>query len=150
MSRTRETAAELDSAIDELLRGSTGPAGADEGELIATARLLREALPRLHPRFSFEEHLAARLTAARHWAARPRPADPSEPTPLRPALALARPAPADSDPAGVTDFDDLGEANVAEHRRRGLVAGGAIASGVSLAGAAIVVWRRTRSSGGHF
>jgi hypothetical protein len=147
MSRTRETAVQLDSAIDALLRGPVVPAAADEGELTATARLLRDALPRLHPRFSFEEHLAARLAAARRLATRPGPTELPEPTPLRPALAFAEPGSADVDQDAP---HDPGEASVADHRRRGLVAGGAIASGVSLAGAALVVWRRTRSSGGLF
>ena len=143
MSRTRETAVQLDSAIDALLRGPVGPADTDEGELVATARLLRAALPRLHPRFSFEEHLAARLAAARRLAERPtEPVDAAEPTPLRPALAVV-----ESGREGPVTED---EAEVAEHRRLGLVAGGAIASGVSLAGAALVVWRRSRSSGGLF
>jgi hypothetical protein len=140
MSRTRETAAELDSAIDVLLRSPIGPVATDEGELIATARLLRDALPRLHPRFGFEEHLAARLAAARRVTESPvGQAVPAEPVPLQPFLSSAEPAAASRVPE---------PAAVVEHRRLGLVAGGAIASGVSLAGAALVVWRRTRSSGG--
>lgn len=141
MSRTRETAAELDSAIDSLLSRPARPVDTDEGELVATARLLRDALPRLHPRFGFEEHLAARLAAARRLTEGPTgQVEPAEPVPLRPFLNAAEPA---------TDgrlTQPLTAA--AEHRRLGLVAGGAIASGVSLAGAALVVWRRTRSSGG--
>jgi len=134
MSGTRETATQLDTAIDTLLAGSDGRSLVVVGELSATARLLRDALPRLHPRFSFEELLASRLSAAR----RPRAAPvTTEPTPIRPDLAAV---------AGETDGD------AAERRRRGLMAGGAIASGVSLAlpiaGAALVVWRRSRSSGG--
>jgi hypothetical protein len=141
MSRTRETAAELDSAIDVLLRSPAGPVATDEGELIATARLLRDALPRLHPRFGFEEHLAARLAAARRLTESPvGQAVPAEPVPLQPSLSSAEPTAASRVPKPA--------AAVAEHRRLGLVAGGAIASGVSLAGAALVVWRRTRSSGG--
>ena len=148
MSRTRETAAQLDSAIDTLLRGPGGPVDTDESELVATARLLRDALPRLHPRFGFEEHLAARLSAARRLAAGA--AELPKPTPLRPALVLVEPAAADVDEDVPEGFDSLDEVDEAEHRRLGLVAGGAIASGVSLAGAAIVVWRRSRSSGGLF
>ena len=136
MTRDAETAAQLDAAIDTLLRGSPSAALATDGELTATARLLRDALPRLHPRFGFEELLAARLAAAR------RPADAAAlptPTPIR-----ATPAVPVSPPATVLD--------AAERRRRSLLAGGAIASGVSLAlpiaGAALVVWRRSRSSGG--
>jgi len=136
MTRTPETAIELDSAIDTILRGPIGPADVEEGELSATARLLRDALPRLHPRFSFEEHLAARLAAARRIAGGPVAAAP--PIPIGPRLAVADPT--------SPDRIDAGPVN-AEHRRLGLVAGGAIASGVSLAGAALVVWRRSRSGG---
>ncbi len=142
MTGARETAEQLDSAIDTLLHDPAGPRPAVEGELSATARLLRDALPRLHPRFSFEEHLAARLAAARRYAAgeAPAPAAPTPPpTPIGPRLATV-----------VAAGDDVPEDEVAEHRRLGLVAGGAIASGVSLAGAALVVWRRSRSSGGMF
>ena len=125
MTGTRETAAQLDSAIDMLLRGPSGPRVVGESGLIVTARLLRDTLPRLHPRFSFEELLASRLAAARRSPVEP---SPMEPTPIGRSL------------------------DAAERRRRGLVAGGAIASGVSLAlpiaGAALVVWRRSRSSGG--
>ncbi len=134
MTGTRETAAQLDSAIDAVLRGPAGPVVLDEGQLTATARLLRDALPRLHPRFGFEEHLAARLAAAR------RAADAvvslPQPIPIRPEVVAA-------ESARERAVEHVG----AEHRRLGLVAGGAIASGVSLAGAAIVVWRRSRSGG---
>ena len=136
MSGTTENAIELDHAIDTILRGPAGPAQTPEGELTATARLLRDALPRLHPRFSFEEHLSARLAAARRLRGDAAPA--AEPTPISPRLhlsAAAEPVETEPDVASV------------EHRRLGLVAGGAIASGVSIAGAALVVWRRTRSGG---
>jgi hypothetical protein len=132
MTGPRETATQLDSAIDILLRQRDAASSSTEGDLVTTARLLRDSLPRFHPRFGFEELLAARLAAAR---LRERP---PEPTPIRPLLSAPGAA------AGVVES--------AERRRRGLVAGGAIASGVSIAvpiaGAAIVVWRRSRSSGG--
>lgn len=135
MSDTTETAAQLDGAIDAMLRERGVLRSSADSELVATARLLRDALPRFHPRFGFEELLAQRLAAARRrerWEHAP------EPTPLRPAATTVEPDSADID--------------AAERRRRGLVAGGAIASGVSIAvpiaGAAIVVWRRSRSSGG--
>ncbi len=142
MSRTHETAAQLDHAIDSIIGNARGPVSTDEGELIATARLLRRALPRLHPSFGFEELLAARLAAARRMELAPAAAGAVVvPTPIRPGLALEPP-------------DGPARAEGPDHRRRNLVAGGAIASGVSLAlpiaGAAIVVWRRTRSSGGMF
>ena len=144
MSRTQETADQLDSAIDDILRGSRGPAAREEGELVATARLLRRALPRLHPSFGFEEHLAARLAAARRIELAPATAvatspAPAAPTPIRPDIAIEPPP-------------ETAGAETQDRRRRTLVAGGAIASGVSIAlpiaGAAIVAWRRSRSSGG--
>ena len=142
MTGTRETAAQLDSAIDTLLRGSSGPSVVGESGLIVTARLLRDTLPRLHPRFTFEELLATRLAVARRLQAVPPPLEPTDPTPIGRSL---EPAPA----AAAVEVDS---SDAAERRRRGLVAGGAIASGVSLAlpiaGAALVVWRRSRSSGG--
>ena len=135
MNSTPETAAQLDRAIDAMLRQRGVLRSDADGELVATARLLRDALPRFHPRFGFEELLAQRLAAARR---RERSDHAPEPTAIRPVTATAEP--------------DAGEVTGAERRRRGLVAGGAIASGVSIAvpiaGAALVVWRRSRSSGG--
>jgi len=143
MSKAQETAAQLDSAIDHLIEDERAPVAPDEGELLTTARLLRRSLPRVHPSFTFEEVLAARLAAARRTELAPSGAAAAggAPTPIRPRLEVAAP--------GLTP-----EAGGPGHRRRNLVAGGAIASGVSLAlpiaGAAIVVWRRSRSSGGLF
>jgi hypothetical protein len=136
VTRRTETPAQLDLAIDRLLDGGPRPLVEDDGQLVVTARLLRETLPRFHPRFGFEEHVAARLAAARRGSHGRR--TPAEVTSIGPRLA-----------AGAADGPaaDAGSAAV-ERRRRSLVAGGAIASGVSLAGAAIVVWRRSRSSGG--
>lgn len=130
MSDVEEQARRLDLLIDRLLRGQpSSDAGLDEPALAATARLLHEALPRLHPRFGFEDALAERLGSR------------SASTPPIPFPGAAA--------AGA------GEATRRAWRRhrRGLVAGGAIASGVSiaipLAGAALVRWRRHRSSGSH-
>ena len=136
MTRTPENAIELDRAIDRILRDPARSVDVEESELATTARLLCDALPRLHPRFSFEEHLAARLAAARRTAGN-LVAVP-EPTPIRSHLMAAAPTEAEGAEA---------DTEATEHRRLGLVAGGAIASGVSIAGAAIVVWRRTRSGG---
>ena len=141
MTGTHETAAQLDSAIDSIIGVTRGPVALEETELVATARLLRHSLPRLHPSFSFEDLLAARLAAARRMELAPAtaPAPSVAPTPIRPGLEIGAP--------GATMHDEAHD-----RRRRSLVAGGAIASGVSLAlpiaGAAFVVWRRTRSSGG--
>ena len=140
MTRVQQQAMELDSAIDSILRNGPEPISPDEDRLVATARLLRRSLPRLHPSFGFEEHLAARLAAARRMES----ASATMPTPIRQDIEIEPPeAPA------VTAEDEAHE-----RRRRNLVAGGAIASGVSLAlpiaGAALVAWRRSRSSGGLF
>ena len=133
MTRTAQAAAQLDTSIDTLLgqRGRVRPL--QEDGLVATARLLRDVLPRFHPRFGFEDLLAHRLAAP----ARTTPAGHDEPIPLR---------------HGAPSLTDEPGAETVDCRRRGLVAGGAIASGVSLAipiaGAALLVWRRSRSSGG--
>ncbi len=147
MTEQVETAAQLDVAIDTLLQGSPAPVLPEDGELVTTARLLRGALPRMHPRFGFEELLAARLAAAGRAAHAGSAAAVTvlrEPTPLRPSADLEV-APANSLEAPPANGFDAAA-------RRRLLAGGAIASGVSLAlpiaGAALVVWRRSRSSGG--
>jgi hypothetical protein len=138
MTRAPYDPGQLDGAIDSILQDGLGPVAPDDG-LVATARLLRRSLPRLHPGFGFEEHLAARLAAARRRELSPAASAPtpaaSAPTPIHPDLALEAPVDA-----------------VHDRRRRNLMAGGAIASGMSIAlpiaGAALVAWRRSRSSGG--
>ena len=136
MTGTRQSAVQLDEVIDSLLHDASEPAHAEDAELTATARLLRDSLPRLHPRFSFEELLAARLAAA---GRPPGPTRPSTPTSIRPGPQIVA-------------LDATSVIEAVERRRRNLLAGGAIASGVSLAlpiaGAALVVWRRSRSPGG--
>ena len=135
MRVTPESAARLDIAIDDILRDGSAPGATDDADLVLTARLLFDALPRFHPRFSFEAHLARRLAEARRLSG-----ESAVPTPL--PLRAARTEAASA----------IASHPEADRRRRSLVAGGAIASGVSLAipiaGAAFVVWRRTRSSGG--
>lgn len=129
-----EAADRLDDAIEALLRDDEHGSDGTDRQLIDIARLLRDALPRFHPRFGFEELLSGRLSAA---------------------------ARVGSAPAGVVSLDrarrphPTGPGKAAEgghRRRRSLVAGGAIASGVSiaipLAGAAIVMWRRGRHTDG--
>ena len=140
MKEERPTAIELDHAIDRMLRGELAPVETEPGPLLGTARLVREALPPFHPRFGFEEHLARRLAAA-SLSAR---ASAASPTPIRPRMALTN---ADL-PVLAASTGPAGSVTVGPGpRRRGLVAGGAIASGVSIAGAALVVWRRSRSGG---
>jgi hypothetical protein len=130
MSERRSTDAKLDSAIDLLLGRGARPVPVDDDGLMAVARLLAEELPRFQPRLGFEELLVERLAiaaAGTRAATRPDPVPLHDPDPSEPARDSGR-------------------------RRRGLVAGGAIASGVSLAipiaGAALVVWRRARATGG--
>ncbi len=141
MTEERSTAIELDLAIDRILRGELAPVEADRDPLLATARLVREALPPFHPRFGFEEHLARRLAAARLPA---RGSEEASPTRIGPRLALP-----DTDlPVLAASAGRAAPVTVGPGpRRRGLVAGGAIASGVSIAGAALVVWHRSRSGG---
>ncbi len=139
MSSRGGPAAGLDLAIDDLLADRPRPVDVETSELLSTARLLRDSLPRYHPRFGFDEHLARRLAAA----GRPQAA-----TGLDGSTApAAQPAPIIPMPGAVSAEPPL------PHRRRlGLLASGAIASGVSLAipiaGAALVAWRRGRTAGG--
>jgi hypothetical protein len=135
-------AVDLDLAIDDLLTDHDRPLPVETADLLATARLLHDALPRYHPRFRFEEHLAQRLTTALRASTDP--------------IALSRRrARADDPPAPVVRLPYVTATETAAsspRRRRGLLAGGAIASGVSLAipiaGAALVAWRRGRAAGG--
>ena len=93
------------------------------------ARLLADHLQRFHPSFRFEEALAARLRAvAEHSGGAPAP-----------AVVLPFPL---ADDLGPLERERVLERErlTAQDRRRVLI-GGAIASGVSLAGAAIVAWR---------
>ncbi len=126
----------LDRAIDALLRGEQ-PGDVDEeridadgSSLAGLARSLHEVLPRFHPRFGFEDTVAARLTQLG-------------------ASGERVPAPIPI-PFPVVDGRGQDARRVWDRYRRELVAGGAIASGVSivipLAGAALVKWRRSRSS----
>lgn len=131
MSAERDSAARLDAAIDLLLDHPGRPVAVDgEDDLLATARLLRSVLPGFHPRFGFEERLAGRLASA----GRPGESSAGE------LVALQRRRPIVSGPRHVGRL------------RRALLAGGAIASGASLAipiaGAALLAWRRVRASGG--
>lgn len=98
-------------------------------QLAETARLLERSLVRFHPSFRFEEALAARLRALAGGSARTDRA----PKPVVVAFPTSR-------PPGAALTDGL----LPEGRVRGLLVGGAVASGVSLAGAAYLVWRRSR------
>ena len=103
-------------------------------QLVRAALALRRALPRFHPSFRFEEALAARLRAAAATGAVP-DAPPADD--VAPGRAALLPFPAASAAAA--------ERRAARRERRGdarLILGGALASGVSLAGAAWLVRRR--------
>jgi hypothetical protein len=108
-------------------------------ELAHAAEVLSRSLVRFHPSFRFEERLAARLRGE----VRPRLVadDPHAPVadlapqvevavlPMPVALELSAPAP-------------LGRA--VGRVPLPVLVGGAIASGMSVAGAAVVAWRRLR------
>ncbi|MDQ3870878.1 MAG: hypothetical protein M3301_04585 [Chloroflexota bacterium] len=125
-----EEALQSDAYLDYLLAAhGHAPRPVPAGELASLDEELREAadvletvLVRFHPSFRFEESLAARLRAAAGAATVPAAPGSTIPFPRRPAPAIV-------DPREVVN--------------RGLLVGGAIASGVSLAGAAAwFAWRR--------
>ncbi|CAN5440251.1 hypothetical protein BH20CHL6_BH20CHL6_09590 [soil metagenome] len=97
--------------------------GHPEPGLRAAAELLERSLVRFHPSFRFEEALAARLHARS-----PRPGQGAES--LHGTIVPFR-----SPPVEVA----------AGTHGRSLLLRGAIASGFSLAGAALFAWRRTRT-----
>jgi hypothetical protein len=148
MSVRGETPQQLDDAIDALLGQPGWLRPLDEGPLSATARVLRDALPRFHPRSGFEERLARSLSAAGTLDAGRSAGRGSMAT----VVPFRRPA----ERAGASERSQeqslQPSGGSAERWRRGLVAGGAIASGVSLAipiaGAAVVAWRRLRAPEG--
>jgi hypothetical protein len=126
-----EGAARLDRRIELILRGLVPTAGSPslaqaedapgpDADLVAAASLLARGLTRFHPSFRFEEQLADRLRAAARGGDLGEPAMLAFPASAAPGLTVG--------PDG---------------RRGGKVfVGGAIASGVSLAGAAaILAWR---------
>jgi hypothetical protein len=149
-------------------RGRVQPSGATliDPDLIEAARILRGALVRVHPSFRFEERLAARIDAAARDL--PRAGIAADGT-----RRGGRPAPYGRDPIlfpGAAALEGMATADrvlardgapsawrvsvpVSFPRRvpRGAIIGGAIASGVSLAGAAILAtrWRR-RPTGSPF
>jgi hypothetical protein len=101
-------------------------------DLESTAGLVERALTRFHPSFAFEERLSRRLRAEAMGA---------EPDGAEAALAPLAVPPS----TVVVRFPVLPRAPAADRRARGgLLLGGAIASGVSLCGAAFIAWRRAR------
>jgi hypothetical protein len=138
VTRRAPVADRLDDAVEALLLGRPRALPAPDDELaglLDTARLLHEGLPRLHPSFGSEERLARRLAAVAAGAGSP--------------MLLALPVPDGTWDAGMVEE---GAPPATRWRRRDLVAGGAIASGLSLAipivGAALLAYRRVRAPGG--
>ena len=129
-------ALQTDAYIDALLSRHAGlPVVVPGPQLLPPAamrraiELLERALPRIHPSFVFEDRLAAQLRSA---AAPTSDGDAQLGEVIVLPIAQVGIAAA-ATPAGV---------GLAEHR---LIVGGAIASGVSLAGAAaMLAWRRSR------
>ncbi|MGZ6295307.1 MAG: hypothetical protein ACXWPO_10890 [Candidatus Limnocylindrales bacterium] len=124
----------LDAYVEGVLAGR--PAGprplidpADVDPAVGRAAdILARSLVRFHPSFRFEDALAARLHAlgeAMH---------DERPEPLIGGPVLAFPGAADGSLAPTEE--------PAGPHGRGLLVGGAIASGLSLAGAAYLAWRR--------
>jgi hypothetical protein len=120
-----------------------------DGSERTAARFLADHLVRFHPSFRFEEGLAARLRAAAGGSATETGVAGAGAT----LLAFPGTAAGPIDPAApaTADVDDSDHAAISvdgrlhsrfstQEQRRVLI-GGAIASGVSLAGAAIVAWR---------
>jgi hypothetical protein len=127
LGRDDEAVVQADAYIDALLATHGGtpvalpaPETAPAAQLRHAIELLGSSLPRYHPSFRFEETLAARLRAA---AAEPSFGDRGRPAGI-PHLPLVVPLAGLPDAAGID---------------RRLLVGGAIASGVSIAGAAMLV-----------
>ena len=117
---TDDAAIQADAYIDALLAGhGRVPVAVEaEPEERDAIHLLEKGLPRFHPSFVFEEWLSGELQRA----AEPRPTGEIVQIVIRPQDTGVRSAVAD----------------------RRLLVGGAIASGVSIASAAVLAWRRTR------
>jgi hypothetical protein len=118
-----DAAVQADAYIDALLSGHGRVPAAVESEPAERAAidLLEKGLPRFHPSFIFEEWLSGQLQRATE----PQPSGAIVPIVIRPTDNDARPP------------------------DRRLLVGGAIASGVSIAGAAVLAWRRTRHVPGN-
>ena len=121
----------LELLLDSHRRGPTrplpGPAGGIDADLRSTAGLLDRTMVRFHPSFRFEEALAGRLRAAADALSNPGVMrGQTLAFPIRPGGAARVALPID-------DRDALNR----------VLVGGAIASGVSIAGAAAwLAWRR--------
>jgi hypothetical protein len=128
---TDDAAIQADAYIDALLagHGRVPVAIESEPEVRDAIRLLEKGLPRFHPSFVFEEWLSGQIQRA---SAAPNNEDGGDRGPAEIVPIVFRTA--ETDPR-------------APDRR--LLVGGAIASGVSIAGAAVLAWRRTRHVPGN-
>jgi len=138
--------------------GAATPAAAAplvDPDLVEAARILRGVLVRVHPSFRFEERLATQLEAAatlargRASAETDRASVGSEPL-LFPLSGMVDVEADVFPPRGGPERDwhvPSLPVGLGTHVPRGALIGGAIASGVSLAGAAIIArrWRRRPS-----
>ena len=106
----------------------------------SAAAILERRLVRFHPSFRFEEALAARLRTAARRQSLTASGSVTEPPPARPAESDIAVVAFPDAGAPARDTDPL--AWTSDARPRTLIVGGAIASGVSLAGAALFAWRR--------
>lgn len=105
------------------------PALADP-RLSAAARELHTSLVRFHPSFRFEDRLAGRLRAAAQGQSEAPMSPVADGSPVG---AMVIPFPGSDVPRPIPSDPERGH---------GLLLGGAIASGVSIAGAALYAWRR--------
>ena len=142
LPETDDAAIQADAYIDALLaghgrtpmavaadEGANGPLGRQPGVRDAI-RLLDNGLPRFHPSFVFEEWLSRQLQSAAALEGR---SEGGERPPAEIVQIVIRPQGTRPRSTGA-----------APDRR--LLVGGAIASGVSIAGAAVLAWRRTARS----
>ena len=121
-------------------------------ELAHAAEVLSRSLVRFHPSFRFEERVAARLRLAGFGPMAGDPRLPGDEGLVAAARRFARggyglPA-LNRVPVQLPPAFDLATSATPLHAAarvpRPVIVGGAIASGVSIAGAAVVAWRRLR------
>jgi hypothetical protein len=124
-----------------------------EPRLVDAARVLRETLVRVHPSFRFEERLAGRLASRALSDSAERVITAHDAEPFDGATLIPFPL-----PAPVANLEALPDASGSGNRiawwgqlPRGALIGGAIASGFSIAGAALLArrWRQRPSRVAH-